>query len=53
VTYPDRIAAVKPGEVPAAVKQFLDPGRMTIGLLLQQADTAAVKQGKRLSPETR
>jgi len=47
LTYPDHIAAVKPGEVPAAVKQFLDPGRMTIGFLLQQK-----KQGKRLSPDT-
>jgi predicted Zn-dependent peptidase len=53
LTYPDRIAAVKPGEVPSVVKQFLDPGLMTIGLLLQQqSDTAAVKQGKRPSPDT-
>ena len=52
MTYPDRIAEVKPGEIPAAVKQYLDPGRMTIGVLLQQpADTAASRSSeKKLSP---
>ena len=34
--YPERIAAVKSGEIPAVVKQYLDPSRMTIGLLLQK-----------------
>jgi predicted Zn-dependent peptidase len=48
LTYPEHIAAVKPGEVPAVVKEFLDPGRMTIGLLLQQ-----VQQRKRPSPDTK
>jgi predicted Zn-dependent peptidase len=36
--YPDRIAAVKPEEIPAAVKQYLDPAHMTIGIVLQQAE---------------
>jgi predicted Zn-dependent peptidase len=51
MTYPDCIAAVKPEEIPAAVKQYLDPGRMTIGVLLHQSkDTAPVKPGNTLSP---
>jgi predicted Zn-dependent peptidase len=37
LTYPERIAAVKPAEIPAAVAQYLDPGRMTIGLLLHKS----------------
>jgi predicted Zn-dependent peptidase len=51
LTYPDRIAAVKPGEIPAAVKQYLDPGHMTIGLLLHPAaDTLAGKPAKPHTP---
>jgi predicted Zn-dependent peptidase len=33
--YPDRIAAVKRDEIPAVVRRYLDPDKMTIGLLLQ------------------
>jgi predicted Zn-dependent peptidase len=35
--YPKRIADVKREDIPAVVRQYLDPGRMTIGLLLQNA----------------
>ena len=34
-TYPDRIACVKPADIPSAVQHYLDPGHMTIGILLQ------------------
>ena len=34
LTYPDRIAEVKPGEIPAIAKKYLNPALMTIGLLL-------------------
>ncbi|MGA2507843.1 MAG: pitrilysin family protein [Chitinispirillaceae bacterium] len=51
-TYPDRIASVKTEEIPSAVKQYLDPGRMTVGILLQQTkDTAEIKPGKTHSSE--
>jgi predicted Zn-dependent peptidase len=51
-TYPDRITGVKPEEIPAAVKQYLDPGRMTIGLLLQHvSDSAAGNPRKAVSPK--
>jgi predicted Zn-dependent peptidase len=47
LSYPDRIAGVKPGEIPAAVKKFCDPARMTIGLLLQKSSlTADATAGK-------
>jgi predicted Zn-dependent peptidase len=51
--YPERIAAVKPEEIPAAVKRYLDPGLMTIGILLQQqaGDTAAETPKKTISPK--
>jgi predicted Zn-dependent peptidase len=48
LTYPERIAAVKPAEIPSAVAQYLDPGRMTIGLLLQKP--ADAPKGKTAVP---
>lgn len=36
LTYSDRIAEVKREEIPAAVRQFIDPSKMTIGILLQK-----------------
>ncbi|MBN2189508.1 MAG: insulinase family protein [Chitinispirillaceae bacterium] len=48
LTYPERIAAVKPAEIPAAVARYLDPGRMTIGLMLQKpADVPKSKTAPR------
>jgi predicted Zn-dependent peptidase len=44
--YPDRIAAVKREQIPAAVAQYLDPGRATIGLLLQKKAPATPAPGK-------
>ena len=35
LAYPDRIAQVKPEDVPAVVTRYLNPALMTIGLLLQ------------------
>jgi predicted Zn-dependent peptidase len=35
LAYQERIADIKPEEIPAAVKLYLDPVRMTIGILLQ------------------
>jgi predicted Zn-dependent peptidase len=34
--YPERIAAVKPADVPPIVKRYLDPDKMTIGILLKK-----------------
>jgi predicted Zn-dependent peptidase len=49
-TYPEHIASVKPEDIPAAVKQYLDPGHMTIGILLQQSkDTSETKHGNALT----
>ncbi|MCU0608959.1 MAG: insulinase family protein [Chitinispirillaceae bacterium] len=45
LTYPEAIAAVKPSEIPSAVKQYLDPRLMTIGLLLNQAPETADQPG--------
>jgi predicted Zn-dependent peptidase len=42
LTYPERIAAVRPEEIPAAAARYLDPGRMTIGLMLHRT-TAPLK----------
>jgi predicted Zn-dependent peptidase len=39
LTYSDRIAEVKRDEIPQAVKQYLDPSKMTIGILLQKPAT--------------
>jgi predicted Zn-dependent peptidase len=51
LSYPDRIAGVKPDEIPAAVKRYCDPGRMTIGLLLPKpAPTAASTPEKSTAP---
>jgi predicted Zn-dependent peptidase len=34
LTYPEKIAAVKPEEIPAIAKKYLDPSKMTLGELL-------------------
>jgi predicted Zn-dependent peptidase len=34
LTYPEKIAAVKPEEIPAIAKKYLDPSKMTVGELL-------------------
>jgi predicted Zn-dependent peptidase len=34
LTYPEKIAVLKPDEIPAAAKKWLDPEKMTIGQLL-------------------
>jgi predicted Zn-dependent peptidase len=44
LTYPDRIAAVKREEIPAVVGQYLDPAKMTIGILLQKPQTDTRKK---------
>ncbi|MBN2035475.1 MAG: insulinase family protein, partial [Chitinispirillaceae bacterium] len=36
LSFPDHIAAVKRDEIPAVVRRYLDPDKMTIGLLLQE-----------------
>jgi|WetSurMetagenome_2_1015567.scaffolds.fasta_scaffold00378_17 predicted Zn-dependent peptidase len=36
LSYPDRIAAVRPEDVPAAVKKYFDFDKATIGVLLQK-----------------
>jgi predicted Zn-dependent peptidase len=44
--YPEKIAAVKSDEIPAVVRQYLDPTTMTIGLLLQKPKPAAPAKAK-------
>ncbi len=36
LSYPDRIAAVKPSDVPAVVKKYFDFDKATVGILLQK-----------------
>ena len=35
LTYPEKIAVLKPDEIPAAAKKWLDPEKMTIGRCCQ------------------
>jgi predicted Zn-dependent peptidase len=37
LTYPDKIAEVKPEDIPAVVKKYIDPSLMTIGELLPKS----------------
>ena len=50
ISYPDSIASVKAEEIPAVVKAYLDPGKMTIGLLLQEKKAAEQPAAKSAKP---
>ncbi|HON11661.1 MAG TPA: pitrilysin family protein [Chitinispirillaceae bacterium] len=43
LTYPEKIAALKPDEIPDAAKKWLDPEKMTIGRLLPVKTKEPVK----------
>jgi predicted Zn-dependent peptidase len=36
LSYPEKIAAIKPEEIPAIAKKYLDPSKMTLGRLLSK-----------------
>ncbi|MBN1129705.1 MAG: insulinase family protein, partial [Chitinispirillaceae bacterium] len=42
--YPERIAALHPATIPVIVKKYLNPKKMTIGLLLQDTTTPVQKK---------
>lgn len=53
LTYPDRIAEIKREEIPEVVSRYIDPSKMTIGILLQKPITDAVKKTEKPTPVKR
>lgn len=46
LTFADSIAAVKAEEIPAVAKKYLDPSKMTIGMLLPKVEPSRIDSAK-------
>jgi zinc protease len=47
--YPDKINAIKPGDIPEVAAQYLNPEYKTIGILLPKAPSVSSEKDKQLS----